>query len=110
MRLRATLGALAATGLATVGLLAGCTSSTQGKSDRSTSPPPGSSSSALSSDCAGAPPPSGGSAGCPASYIAPDPKRPAVRLQFTVGNDLSTVQGSEHVEFTPDLQIGRAHV
>jgi hypothetical protein len=28
-----------------------------------------------------------------------------VRLQFNVGNDLSTVQGSEHIEFTPDLPI-----
>src|SRR5262249_60732268 len=43
--------------------------------------------------------------GCPANYIPPDPRRPTVTLRFTVGADLGTVQGSEHIEFTPDLPI-----
>ena len=42
---------------------------------------------------------------CPTRYAAPDPKRPKVRLAFAVSADLATVQGSEHVEFTPDLPI-----
>lgn len=96
MRLRATLSALAV-----AGLVAGCTSSTPGRGVHSTGP-----SSAGTTASVGAPPPTtNGAAGCPSSYIAPDPKRPAVRLQFTVANDLSTVQGREHVEFTPDLPI-----
>lgn len=54
--------------------------------------------------------PSGTSSGsttpaCPASYLPPDPKRPRVRLTFDVSTDLTTVHGTEHVEFTPDLPI-----
>jgi hypothetical protein len=103
VKLRAALGALAATALVAV---AGCTSSTHGHGPTARSSPPPSTATSSSTPGAGSPPSSGGSgAACPASYIAPDPKRPAVRLQFTVANDLSTVQGTEHVEFTPDLPI-----
>src|SRR5205814_679858 len=42
---------------------------------------------------------------CPASYARPDPNRPKVRLAFAVDADLATVQGSEHVDFKPDLPI-----
>lgn len=42
---------------------------------------------------------------CPATYAAPDPKRPKVALHFDVATDLHTVTGTEHVEFTPDKPI-----
>ncbi len=76
----------------TAALLAGCTSSTSGHGRRAGSP---STPSATSS----------GRLACPASYLAPEPQRPRVRLRFDVGAELSTVRGSEHVEFTPDLPI-----
>jgi len=43
--------------------------------------------------------------GCPASYAAPDPKRPKVALDFMFSADLSTVRGTEHISFTPDKPI-----
>lgn len=49
---------------------------------------------------------SSGSA-CPRSYAAPDPQRPRVTLRFTVAPDLTTVTGTEHVSFIPDLPIDR---
>jgi hypothetical protein len=83
-------------------LLAGCTSTTHGHGSPAGAPAP-------TSPGAQAPAPtgSGGPApsSCPASYIAPDPKRPKARLQFTVSDDLSTARGTEHIEFTPDLPI-----
>ncbi|HEY3718278.1 MAG TPA: M1 family aminopeptidase [Jatrophihabitantaceae bacterium] len=98
MRIR-TLGVVAV-GVIT---LAACSSSTSGHGTRLTGPPSAAGSSAPQ---AGSGAPSGGaSSNCPASYVAPDPKRPKVALQFTVSDDLSTAQGSEHVEFTPDLPI-----
>jgi hypothetical protein len=42
---------------------------------------------------------------CPATYLAPDPDRPRVRLAFVVAPDLMTVKGTEHIEFTPDAPI-----
>lgn len=78
----------------TAALVAGCTSSTGGQADRSSSP--GSGSSAATS---------GGARACPASYIPPDPQRPKVWLRFDVSHDLTMVQGSERVEFTPDRPI-----
>ncbi|MCL2780740.1 MAG: peptidase M1 [Actinomycetia bacterium] len=49
---------------------------------------------------------SAGSPGnCPASYLPPDPDRPRVELAFTVRPGLATVDGTEHIEFTPDLPI-----
>lgn len=94
---------LAAAGAVLV--LAGCTATTGGHGSLRSSPaaPSGPSSSAPSSP---APAPSSAApGGCPASYVPPDPNRPNVTLRFTVGADLSTVQGSEHIEFTPDLPI-----
>lgn len=54
-----------------------------------------------------APSPGGSSAPgeCPASYVSPNKQRPIMRLNFRFSDDLSTVQGSEHIEFTPDRQI-----
>jgi len=52
----------------------------------------------------GSPRPSG-SADCPASYVEPDPGRPDIRLSFDLRDDLRTVEGTEHVEFTPDLPV-----
>ncbi len=42
---------------------------------------------------------------CPASYAAPDPKRPVVDLHFALADDLATVTGTESVTFTPDLPV-----
>jgi Peptidase family M1 domain len=44
-------------------------------------------------------------ANCPATYRPPDPARPRVRLTFVVAPDLSVVEGTEHVEFTPDKPV-----
>jgi hypothetical protein len=44
-------------------------------------------------------------ASCPASYLAPDPKRPDVKLTFTLSDDLRSVHGTEHIAFTPDRPI-----
>lgn len=44
---------------------------------------------------------------CPARPIAPDAQRPVLELDFTVAADLSTVQGTEKVTFTPDLAVDR---
>ncbi|MDT4944376.1 MAG: hypothetical protein QOH14_1109, partial [Pseudonocardiales bacterium] len=52
----------------------------------------------------GSPSPTG-SADCPATYAAPDPQRPKVALAFTLAPDLTSVRGTEHVSFTPDLPI-----
>jgi hypothetical protein len=83
-------------------LLAGCTSVTRGAPD----PPrpavsPSSAGSSVASGTSSAPAP----ATCPTSYLAPDPKRPKVSLNFTFSADLSTVRGTEHVSFTPDKPI-----
>ncbi|PZS36431.1 MAG: peptidase M1 [Pseudonocardiales bacterium] len=43
--------------------------------------------------------------GCPASYIAPDPHRPAVTLVFDLSADRRTVTGHEKVRFDPDLPV-----
>jgi hypothetical protein len=88
-----------------VTLAAACTSSTSGHGARSEAPAGGPS---AGSPAPTSSPPSTGSAAssnCPASYVAPDPKRPRVALRFTFSADLSTVRGSEHVVFTPDLAI-----
>jgi hypothetical protein len=42
---------------------------------------------------------------CPARAIDPDPDRPVTMLSFDVSADLSQVQGTETVEFTPDLPV-----
>ena len=42
---------------------------------------------------------------CPASYAAPDPARPQVALTFAVSAGHTTVSGTEHITFTPDLPI-----
>jgi aminopeptidase N len=42
---------------------------------------------------------------CPPSRIGPDPHRPKITLTFDLATDQSTVTGTEHVEFTPDLPV-----
>jgi Peptidase family M1 domain len=83
---------LATAAVATAALVAGCTSSTSGQADRLGSPRSESSA-------------TGSARACPASYVPPDPRRPKVWLRFDVGADLTSVQGSERVEFTPDRPI-----
>ncbi|HYU03459.1 MAG TPA: hypothetical protein VEL02_06420, partial [Jatrophihabitantaceae bacterium] len=96
--------------LVAVALALGATACTASTSGHGGSPPPSSSSSqsspssASSSSRPSTPSPSQQTA-CPTSYAAPDPKRPRVRLAFAVSADLATVQGTEHVEFRPDLPI-----
>jgi hypothetical protein len=99
-------------GLVAVALALGATACTASTSGHGASPPPSSStsqstpSSASSSSEPSTPSPSPTrQSACPASYAAPDPKRPRVRLAFDVSADLATVQGTEHVVFTPDLPI-----
>ncbi len=72
------------------------TSSTGGTpSDQS--PGPGSS--------PGSSPGSGAAGDCPTSYAEPDPNRPRIRLSFELSADMTSVTGTEHVDFTPDLPI-----
>jgi hypothetical protein len=42
---------------------------------------------------------------CPATRIEPDPRRPRITLAFDLATGLTTVTGTEHVEFTPDLPV-----
>jgi hypothetical protein len=76
--------------LAVLGLLAaGCTHSTPGRAPSASSPAP-----------------SGvGAATCPSSYAAPDPTRPGIRLAFDLADELTTVRGTEDVQFTPDRPV-----
>jgi hypothetical protein len=50
--------------------------------------------------------PATGAGSCPQERAAPDPDRPVVDLEFTLGDDLRTVTGTETVVFTPDLPTG----
>jgi Peptidase family M1 domain len=94
---------LAAAGAALV--LAGCTATTSGHGSLGAAPSTPSAPSSTEPSTPGTPRSSPAAGGCPANYIPPDPRRPKVTLRFTVGADLETVRGSEHVEFTPDLPI-----
>jgi hypothetical protein len=87
-------GQLAA-GVAACAVLAGCTGVTSG---RGVAGGPGGTSPGGSASSA---PP----AACPSTYAAPDPNRPKVELGFTVSSDLTSVRGTEHVAFTPDVAI-----
>jgi len=42
---------------------------------------------------------------CRASYAAPDPLRPVIRLAFELTADRRTVTGTQQVRFTPDLPV-----
>ncbi len=95
---RATAARLAAAAVG-AGLLAGCTAVTAGTGSSVRSP------AGSSSPSGGASSQSTSAPACPASYAAPDPRRPRVRLAFTVAQDLATVTGTEHIEFTPDRPI-----
>ncbi|MDQ6874808.1 MAG: peptidase M1, partial [Actinomycetota bacterium] len=48
---------------------------------------------------------SGQAASCPATYAAPDPHRPVIRLRFDLAADRRSVSGTESVRFTPDLPV-----
>ncbi|MGI8760696.1 MAG: peptidase M1 [Jatrophihabitantaceae bacterium] len=91
---RRATAALAAVALAITGCSA--TVSGRGGSPRSSAAP-----SATASGTPSGP----GRPGCPSTYAAPDPKRPGVQLGFRIAADLSTVSGTEHVTFTPDLPV-----
>ena len=96
--------------VAAFGLLAACTSTVDGHGTPDTSSgAPSATGSASPTPSSSAPsssaPPSASTAACPTHYAAPDPKRPRVSLAFTVSNDLSTVNGTEHIAFTPDRPI-----
>ena len=93
---------------AAVGTLAACTSTTDGQGSSTSSAAGSSSVGPTMSVPVATPSSSGGASGspaCPASYLAPDPKRPRMTLAFTVSNDLTTVTGREQIAFTPDKQI-----
>jgi hypothetical protein len=94
--------ALIAIPVLSVCLLAACTGTTAGHASRLTtstsgsatrSPTPTTTTTTLPADA------------CPAGYTPPDPNRPKVALAFTISPDLTTVHGTEHVQFTPDLPI-----
>jgi hypothetical protein len=42
---------------------------------------------------------------CPAGRARPDPRRPVVDLNFRLGDDRSTVTGTEKVTFTPNRRV-----
>jgi hypothetical protein len=86
----------------------GCTNVTGGRPGRpttATAPTSPSSGSSPSSSSGSPGPTPTGSTDCPATYAAPDPQRPKVGLTFTLAPDLTSVRGTEHVSFTPDLPI-----
>ena len=100
---RAAVRRAAAAGVALVGVLGTACSGGQG-TFRSATPSAGPSQRSGSGPLTSGPqtsPPSD----CPASYAAPDPGRPRIRLSFDVADDLATVRGTEHVVFTPDLPV-----
>ncbi|MCW2603311.1 MAG: hypothetical protein JWN61_1446 [Pseudonocardiales bacterium] len=91
--------------------IASCTGSTAGDGSLAGSSAPGEiasdSPSPSPSGSSGSPSPDNSDSpnACPSKPIAPDAKRPVVDLKFDVAADLSTVQGSEKVVFTPDLAV-----
>jgi len=94
-----------AAGTAALLLLASCTSVTSGSPDTGRTRSPSSAGSAPGSPAPTGTTSSPAPAGCPSSYAAPDPKRPKVALRFTFSADLTSVQGTELVSFTPDKPI-----
>jgi hypothetical protein len=96
MRIRRLPAALLATA-AVCGALLACSTTTSGVGTAGlgvpVSPP-------ASTPRASTPP-----ANCPAAYRPPDPARPRVRLAFVFAPDLTAVDGTEHIEFTPDRPI-----
>jgi hypothetical protein len=96
MRIRRLAAALVAAAAVCGGALA-CSTTTSGVGTAGTAAP--------TSPAATTPPATTPPANCPATYRPPDPARPRVRLAFVVASDLSVVDGTEHVEFTPDKPI-----
>lgn len=90
MRLRRRLPAAMAAAVVCGGAMA-CSTTTSGVGTTGSGPPTSSTTTPAAS--------------CPASYRPPDPARPRVRLAFVVAPDLGTVDGTEHIEFTPDKAI-----
>lgn len=87
---------------ATALIVAGCSTTVDGRPQAPTATPPVSSGVPSPTFPSTATP---GPGSCPASYVAPDPRRPSIRLRFEFSDDLTSVKGTEHVEFTPDRQI-----
>jgi aminopeptidase N len=101
-RSRCSLLGAGAAALAGLGLLAACTSITDGTpSTRRAVPSPSVGFPSTSAPSSSAP----AQTGCPKSYAAPDPDRPKVTLAFTFNAALTTVHGTEHIAFTPDKPI-----
>lgn len=97
---------LVAAAVAVAVTLTGCTTHTNGRGRGSLGSVPRSSSASSTPAGPSNPPSTGqGAASCPGSYRAPDPKRPKITLAFDVSGDHGTIKGTEHVEFTPDLNI-----
>lgn len=74
-----------------------CTGTIEGTGQTASASPVASSPSPVASSAVGG--------SCPSTYAAPDPHRPKVALRFTFSPDLTSVSGTEHVVFTPDLPI-----
>jgi hypothetical protein len=99
--------------LGVTALVAGCSSTVSGSgtatSIASTTPPSSSVSSPpvvpTSSPPSSSVSTSAAPSSCPTSYAAPDPNRPHMTLKFAVSANLSTVQGTEKISFTPDMPI-----
>jgi hypothetical protein len=89
-------GALSLALLLAAPLGAGC-----GSASEATAPAPASAAPSGTAPSGTAPPT--GPAGCPSERAAPDPDRPVVDLDFSLGADLRTVTGTQTVVFTPDL-------
>jgi Peptidase family M1 domain len=66
---------------------------------------PGAASSGVPSGPPGGPGADSSADPCPAAQVEPDPHRPKITLAFDLAAGLSTVTGTEHVEFTPDLPV-----
>ncbi|MGI8882208.1 MAG: peptidase M1 [Jatrophihabitans sp.] len=97
---------LVAAAVAVAMIVTGCSTTTNGHGRGSIGSVPGSSSASSTPTSPSNPPStSQGAASCPSSYIAPDPHRPKITLAFDVSTDHGTVKGTEHVQFTPDLDI-----
>jgi hypothetical protein len=88
--------------LAAALVLTACSTTTSGTGHPAPQSSPSTSPSSSPSSGSGSNPNAGS---CPGSYAAPDSTRPKITLTFNVSSDHSRVDGTEHVLFTPDLDI-----
>ena len=87
--------------LAAALVLTACSTTTSGNGHPAPQSPSSTSSGSPSSGSGSNP----NAGSCPGSYAPPDPNRPKITLTFNVSSDHSRVDGTEHVVFTPDLDI-----